>query len=100
MDRELWGISSRLFRARAKAGRSQEHVALEANLAVRTYRRLETGFAGSSLDSLLRAMTVLSVDRIDIRRTPNRADNETPGVAGECAACHLRSPGRDAVHEE
>lgn len=97
MDRMLWDISRQLFRVRSAAGRSQESVALEAELAVRTYRRLETGVAGSSIDSLLRAMIALNINRLDL--TPVSANVVGPGVSAvprlDCPKCRI-IPARGA----
>ncbi|GAA1147606.1 hypothetical protein GCM10009651_35430 [Microbacterium natoriense] len=65
IDQAVFGVARQVFRARILRGFSQERVAYEAEIAVHTYRRLETGAGGSSLDSLIRTMVVLEMDRLD-----------------------------------
>ncbi|WP_367575548.1 helix-turn-helix domain-containing protein [Microbacterium galbum] len=64
VEQALWCVASQVFRARRKRGASQEQIAHHAQIAVHTYRRIETGGAGSSLDSLIRAMAVLGIEHL------------------------------------
>lgn len=96
VDQMLWNISRQLFQARSATGRSQENVAHEAELAVRTYRRLETGAGRSTIDSLLRAMIVLKLDHLVVGPVSTNvtvaAASAPPSSKGP--TCPLRYPGR------
>jgi hypothetical protein len=77
-------------------GISQENVAYQAEIAVHTYRRLETGLGGSSLDSLLRTMIALDMESLSIEQKDVCAGAVGSTSADEVATCErcLSAPPR------
>lgn len=90
IDCALSTVAGQLLRTRGVLGRSQERVALDAEIAVRTYRRLEAGSGNSSLGSLLRAMRALDLESLCIspaRVWPPSRIAELPAPSARCATC-------------
>ncbi|MFN3948470.1 helix-turn-helix domain-containing protein [Microbacterium sp.] len=90
-DSELHEIARQFFCVRRLRNWSQEYVALEADMSVRTYRRLESGAEGSSLGSVVRAMRALDMNVIDLpsERTalPSRIGLVTASRSSLCQQC-------------
>jgi transcriptional regulator with XRE-family HTH domain len=86
IDQAVFSIARQVFRARILRGLSQEHVAYEAEIAVQTYRRLETGAGGSSLDSLIRTLAVLEITRLDLPYADVLQEVPRSGNANELTA--------------
>lgn len=62
LDEAFLSIRQQLLTARTGLGFSQERVAHDAQIAVNTFRRLETRVGDSSVDSLLRSLVALRID--------------------------------------
>lgn len=82
-------VAGQLYVTRGALSRSQERVALDANIAVQTYRRLESGSGGSSLGSLLRAMLALDLKYLRIVHTERVriVSGEAEPPPAHCASC-------------
>lgn len=92
VERARFTVARQVFDARRAHGTSQEHTAHLAEIDVHTYRRLETGVGGSSLDSLLRTMIALGIENIQLPRMTSHSGENVELPSSSCRGCRFVTP--------